>query len=99
MSMHSYHDDLPGFDKRQILHDGCPECEHRGENPRKALAHMDNPTFRRALARAIDWQSSTGAGGAALRISGAEARVLEILWIVALSMARVGVADFEGVHP
>ena len=96
MSAHTYHNDLPGYDERQILHDGCPECERRGGDPRLALSHMDNEVFRRALARAVEWQSSSYSGR--LAISAAEAPLLEVIWSVALHMERAGIADIEGVN-
>jgi hypothetical protein len=97
MSAHVYHGDLPGYDERQILFDGCPECERRGEDPRLALSHMDVLTTRRALARAIEWQTGS-VDSAYLAISDAEARTLETLWIVAIGMARAGLASFVGVR-
>jgi len=81
--MHRYHEDLPGYDARQILHDGCPECEHRGADIELALAHMDRPTFIRAWRRAQEFnKSSSGLG-----ISRAEAPVLRVLGSIQLRVA------------
>lgn len=42
MATHVYHDNLPGFDPRNILHDGCPECEARAADPlRVGLPSLD----------------------------------------------------------
>jgi hypothetical protein len=96
MTVHGYHEGLPNYDKRQIFHDDCDECERRGADAAVALAHMDSPTFRRALARAIEWQ--TRAFVQPPCISAAESRVLELIWMVVLQMARAEVATFEGVR-
>lgn len=48
---HVYHEELPGYSAEQILHDGCPECEHRGKHPFDAVAHLDTTSFRRLLVR------------------------------------------------
>jgi len=54
---HIYHPDLPGYDPQQIIHDGCPECEYRGEDIVRALANLDPPTFARAWKRAGELQA------------------------------------------
>lgn len=55
---HAHHEALPGYSPAQILHDGCPECEQRGQHPAVAMAHLDNGTFRQAWERAA--QAVTG---------------------------------------
>jgi hypothetical protein len=97
MSVHNIHTELPGYDERQILHDGCKECEWRGDDPLRALQYIDSGRFKRALARAIEWETTDR--GYELAISAAEAPLLRVLWSVALHMARTGVAEFEGVNP
>jgi len=37
---HAYHDALPGFDPRNILTDGCSECEERAANPLDGLTRF-----------------------------------------------------------
>jgi hypothetical protein len=88
---HSFHDGLPGYDERQILHDGCAECEHRGKDLVSALAHMDKFTFARAWRRAYDWQASNGGGYEATgNISHAEYTLLKVLWGMMVTFERFG---------
>ena len=88
---HAYHEGLPGFDARQVLHDGCPECEYRGDHLDAALAHMDNDSFARAWKRAYDWKASRGGGFAAVgETSDAERPLLNVLWGVQVILERLG---------
>jgi len=90
---HNYHEAAPGYDPRQILHDGCAECEHRGKHLDSALAHMDNATFARAWKRAFDWKASNGGGwNATGDLSHAELDLLNVLWGVMVILERFGVA-------
>lgn len=87
--MHDYHDALPGFDDRQILHDGCAECERRGEDIARAISYLDPLNFERAWNRAFAFErgfhETTG------RISRAEAPLLSALWAVQIQLERRGV--------
>jgi hypothetical protein len=90
MPSHGPHEE-PGNDPRQILKDGCAECEYRAAHPMQALGHMDPSTFRRAMARAITWQTCDDNGpGHYLttigHVSHAEAPVLETIWVVMLKL-------------
>lgn len=38
---HTYHEHLPGFDPRNIMHDGCPECEERAKDPATGIMKLD----------------------------------------------------------
>jgi hypothetical protein len=88
---HTYHEGLRGYDERQILHDGCPECEYRAENAERAIANMDNGTFARAWKRAFDWQASRGGGYEATGdLSHAELLVLRTLWAIQVQLERAG---------
>lgn len=88
---HTYHEGLPGFDARQILHDGCDECEHRGKDLQMALAHLDNDTFARAWRRAYDDHASNGGGyDATGPLSDCERGLLNVLWGVQVSLQRFG---------
>ena len=82
--MHDYHENLPGYDPRQIWHDGCAECEERGE--RIGIASLDSSNFARAWRRAIDW-NTVGANA----VSHAEAPMLNALWAVQVQLERRGV--------
>lgn len=85
MSVHAYHEQLDGFDPRQIWHDGCEECEERGE--RLAIGMLDNGRFRRAWERAAEWNRY---GGSELAISRAEAPLLNLLWSIQCHLERQG---------
>ena len=60
--MHEYHEGTPHYDERQVLFDGCEECEARGADPRVALGHMDAERFRKAYARATAWNRDEDVG-------------------------------------
>lgn len=87
MSVHDYHDALPGYSPAQILHDHCGECETRGRVPWDAIARLDRGNFARAWERASAW-NRTGLPD----ISVAESDVLRILWVVQLQLERRGIA-------
>lgn len=96
---HDYHPRLPGYDERQILKDGCAECEERGKDLRSAFAHMDDSTFERAWKRAFDDYASNGGGYDAVGpTSQAERDVLGALWAVMLAFERRGF-PLTGVPP
>jgi hypothetical protein len=89
--MHDYHPSLEGYNERQILHDGCSECERRGKDVVVALAHMDDNTFARAWERAYNWQASQGDMSKVGRISRAEIPLLRTLWQFQVMLERRGV--------
>ena len=86
MSVHDYHDALPGYSPAQILHDGCRECEARGEHSWDAIARLDRHRFLRAWARAAEWNQ-----GGLPDISVAESDLLRTLWSLQLQLERLGV--------
>lgn len=83
--MHTYHEGLPGYTASQILHDGCDECEARGQHAGRALAQMDSQNFRRAWLRAAEF-----ARGGAPDVARAEVQFLEALWSVQVHLERLG---------
>lgn len=85
MSAHDAHDHV-GNDPRQILKDGCAECERRGADPLLALGHMDPDTFRRAMARAITWQTQRNYTDTIGIPSATEALTLLTIWTVLVSL-------------
>jgi hypothetical protein len=87
---HAYHDALPGFSPDQLLFDGCPECEHRGQDAGRAIAMLDAANFRRAWRRAYDCYASAG-DRQSLVVSDAETPLLDALWSVQLQLERIGV--------
>jgi len=84
---HTYHDVLPGYDERQIWHDGCDECEERGRSLPRSLGTLDNARFTRAWQRASDWNHDyyemVGL------ISEAERPLLETLWAMQVAFQRL----------
>jgi hypothetical protein len=87
---HVFHNALDGFDERQILHDGCPECEQRGADLRSAFAHMDTETWTRAWQRAFDINASNGSHDVGHE-SHAEANLLLVLYAVQVELQRRGI--------
>ena len=87
---HSFHDRLDGYDPRQILVDGCSECEARGADLRSAFAHMDTQTFTRAWRRAFDINASDGSHDVG-RESAAEADLLLVMYAIQVELQRRGI--------
>lgn len=85
MSVHSEHTTLDGYDPEQLLHDGCDECEYRGENPALAISNLDPARFLRAWERAGTKQLH-GLRNA----SRAELPMLDALSAVQVQLERVG---------
>jgi hypothetical protein len=75
---HDYHENLPGYDQRQIWFDGCAECESRGKHAADCLGTLDSLRFRRAWQRAADWNwiDPPDIGP----VSNAERPLLNLLW-------------------
>jgi hypothetical protein len=89
---HDYHESLPGYHPDQILHDGCAECEHRGENVERAIANLDHKKFERAWVRAADQLATTPPSGErGGPRSAAEMPLLAALWAVQVHMENRGV--------
>jgi len=86
MSVHDYHDGLPGYSTQQILHDGCTECETRGKDPAHAIASMDRQTFALAWGRAAEWNRS-----GVTDLSRAERGVLSVLWAIQVKLEPRGI--------
>lgn len=83
---HDYHDVLPGFHESQILHDGCRECEYRGEHPERAISALDTENFERAWYRAEEWHRH-----GLKNISDAERPLLEVFWSIQCQLERHGI--------
>ncbi len=84
--MHDYHDELKGYDPRQIWHDGCAECEERGKSLPYTLGNLDNESFVRAWERATAWNLDHDTVG---HISDAERVLLETLWAMQVAFQRL----------
>lgn len=83
MSVHAYHEDLAGYSPGQIWHDGCPECEHRGEHLQ--IYTLDTDRFIRAWDRAAEKRQH------GLRdCSGAERALLDALGSIQIELDRAG---------
>jgi hypothetical protein len=87
---HDAHTGLSGYDERQILHDGCAECESRSADCLNTLGWMDRSTFVRAWTRAYRWQC----GDKTVELgplSEVEQPVLHMLWAIQVALERFGV--------
>lgn len=82
--VHDHHESLPGYDRGQVLHDGCAECERRATEPDHGLSHLDRGNFTRAWHRAAAWNVH-GLG----TMAAAEAPMFRMLWAVQLHLERV----------
>lgn len=85
--MHDHHPSLLGYDRRQILFDGCQECEARGKDVRKAIVHLDGDNFVRAWKRAADWERDVPIG----RVSAAERGLLDVLFAIQVTLEQRGI--------
>jgi len=83
--IHDYHEELPGYDPAQILHDDCAECEKRSEHQDHGISNLDRPTFAHAWDRAAQW-NQLGLSG----VSYAEVPLLNTLWAVQVQLERYG---------
>ena len=77
MGTHAYHNELPGYDARQIWHDGCDECEWRSQNLPSTVGYLDINNLHRAIQRTKMWIN--GEHGDLGRISQAELPLLQLL--------------------
>ena len=82
---HAYHEQLEGYDSRQIWYDGCDECESRGKRLPHSVNTLDDDNFVRAIARSIAWNHDDEIG----HVSDAERGLLEYLWVMHLNMQRL----------
>lgn len=78
---HAYHEGLPGYDARQLYHDGCAECEFRAADPELCV------TYLRSTAGAFE-RARQLADGKAEAVSEAEAPVLRMLAALAARLER-----------
>lgn len=83
MAAHDYHQQLPGYDERQIWFDGCGECEHRSDlirrgDARSAIGYLDQNNLRRAAQRSDDWATGKDIGPTSV----AERPLLELFDVV-----------------
>ena len=75
MSVHEYHPGLEGYNEEHIWHDGCAECEARGE--RLAVWTLDAENSRKMGERADAWGR-----GERVEMSSCEAKLIEtIAWV------------------
>lgn len=83
---HDFHEAHPGYSEDQVLHDGCGECEYRGNAVWPAINYLDMDGFAKAWARAAEYER----GGLA-DVSDAEVGLLRTLWAVQVQFERRGV--------
>jgi hypothetical protein len=92
MSVHAFHDELPGYHPDQLLVDGCPECEARAKDVDLAIAHLDGKWWAQAWLRAADQIASTPPSGErGGPRSDAETPLLRALWGVQVQLERLGI--------
>ena len=91
--MHDYHDGLAGYSARQLLHDGCGECESRAKSVSHGISTLDRQNFVIAWQRAAEW-NRTGLPD----IARAEMPMLSVLWSVQIQLERYGIPIGELPH-
>lgn len=90
--MHALHERLPDFDPRNILHDGCDECEERAQKPLDGLTYLDHRNFRQAWADMLEAKWS-GGKGLDRNVSRCDWLLMNALYTVAVLMERAAGAD------
>ena len=94
--MHDYHDALPGYDPRQIWHDGCKECEHRGKTVPYSVGTLDDERLRRAWTRMLAWDGGHWEGiGTMSKAELPLLRFLEQVRLVNRHLNYAGIAVFS----
>lgn len=93
--MHAYHDNLAGFDQRNVLHDGCEECEQRAADPLgqglPALDHKNRLKLWHDL-RAYRFGSVDQDGR---NISRCDLRLIDCMYSIACFLERAGIDAAE----
>lgn len=84
MATHDFHQELNGYDDRQIWVDGCKECESRADSLPLSITSLDNGCFRAAWVRAQAMNQGQDVG----RISKAESALLNTLNYVRIAQER-----------
>jgi hypothetical protein len=84
--VHDHHESLPGYHPDQLLHDGCDECEDRGQHVHEAIAKLDEDRFVLAWKRAGELQLH-----GLPHVSRAELPLLRALAAVQVQLERHGV--------
>lgn len=82
---HDYHQGLAGFDERQLLVDGCRECEQRSHDYRMAVGFLDTDRLLAAWQRALDWRGGVGD----LNLSEAEMPLLSFFETMSVTIERM----------
>jgi hypothetical protein len=84
VSVHAYHDELPGFSPDAILHHGCEECESRAGL--HGLAHLDDRNSRKVVERAVRLRSMHGGG--LPDTNPTERKLLDAVWTMLVWLER-----------
>lgn len=96
--VHDNHASLLRYDPRQILVDGCRECEQRAQEVDVAISLLDTERFAQAWRRAYDFEAANGNWQAVGPVSNTERRLLGVLWVVQLQLQRAG-GRLDGTVP
>lgn len=93
MGVHDDHEGLAGFDDRQILHDGCTECERRGRDVLVALGAMGHAQFAATARRAVIYRSGSSSARDELCVARSERYLLDVVGTVITKLVS---APFNG---
>lgn len=86
---HAYHEKLPNYNPDSILHDGCEECEDRGNAGLDGLLELDHKNAQRAAERMIAWQMR----GELRPTDDSEARLLKTVYLMFVWLERFTTLD------
>lgn len=94
MAVHAYHDGLAGFDPRNVLHDGCEECESRAAAGIDGVLALDGANRLQLWDDMLAYEWGTGVS-IGRNPSRADHRVMRTLYLVAVLMEGFGVKPEE----
>lgn len=89
---HDYHEGAPNYNPHQLYYDGCGECKERAEGSYP----FEKIDLRAAWLRAIAFEQDALQPDM-LPVSQVEARVLRLIWSMAVTFQRAGIP--LGLYP
>jgi hypothetical protein len=88
--MHAYHESLPGFDERNVWHDGCAECEDHAMARLDGLGRLDDAERVRTWQRMREYRWGAARTEIPEWVSGCDRMLIGTLYHVALFLEHCG---------
>lgn len=87
--MHAIHQNLPGFDARHVLHDGCETCEERAAQGIDGLLRLDHGNTLSLWSMMLAREYGTGLD---FEPSAADDRAMRTLYALSVFLERAGLS-------